>query len=229
VDGHEITGGADLDAAALVPLAAGGRVDLAFTMPAGPVHVAVDGRAGAGLLLSPDGTGAPPPATAGRLLDLTRYPPPAPSPLGPTPRFDHEETLVLDRALGFLDGVPALTYPVNGRTYPAVPPIAVRQGDLVRITVVNRGSEPHPMHPHGHSVLVLSRNGVPASGPLWTDSFDVGPGEVWEVALRADNPGVWMSHCHNLEHALAGMVLHLAYQGVHTPFTVGGPAGNHPE
>ena len=92
----------------------------------------------------------------------------------------------------------------------------VHGGDLVRITVVNRGFEPHPMHPHGHAVLVLARNGLPASGPVWTDSFDVGPGEVWTVALRADNPGIWMSHCHNLEHARAGMVLHLAYAGVDT-------------
>jgi FtsP/CotA-like multicopper oxidase with cupredoxin domain len=110
-----------------------------------------------------------------------------------------------------------LTYPVNGRVYPDVPPIVVREGDLVRITVVNRAFEPHPMHPHGHAaVLVLARNGLPASGPVWTDSFDVGSGEVWTVALRADNPGIWMSHCHNLEHARAGMVLHLAYAGVDT-------------
>ncbi|MEV6931692.1 multicopper oxidase domain-containing protein [Dactylosporangium sp. NPDC051485] len=33
------------------------------------------------------------------------------------------------------------------------------------------------------------------------DTFDVQPGEVWEVALRVDNPGVWMHHRHNLKHA----------------------------
>jgi FtsP/CotA-like multicopper oxidase with cupredoxin domain len=99
----------------------------------------------------------------------------------------------------------------------------------VRLIVVNRGTEPHPMHPHGHAVLVLARDGRPASGPLWMDSFEVGPGEVWEVALRADNPGLWMNHCHNLEHAVAGMVGHLSYEGISTPFAVGDATGNHPE
>lgn len=67
------------------------------------------------------------------------------------------------------------------------------------------------------------------AGPLWTDSFDVGPGEVWQVALRADNPGIWMSHCHDLEHAVQGVVLHLSYEGVASPFAVGAATGNHPE
>ena len=43
------------------------------------------------------------------------------------------------------------------------------------------------------------------------------------------NPGLWMNHCHNLEHAVAGMVGHLAYEGVSTPFAVGNATGNHPE
>jgi FtsP/CotA-like multicopper oxidase with cupredoxin domain len=68
-------------------------------------------------------------------------------------------------------------------------------------------------------VLVLSRNGKAVTGsPLWLDTFDVRPGEVWKVAFRADNPGVWMNHCHNLGHAAAGMALHLEYDGVTTPF-----------
>jgi FtsP/CotA-like multicopper oxidase with cupredoxin domain len=70
----------------------------------------------------------------------------------------------------------------------------------------------HPWHLHGHRVLVLSRNGRPAAGsPLWLDSFDVRPGDVWEVAFLADNPGVWANHCHNLAHADQGMTLHLMY------------------
>jgi FtsP/CotA-like multicopper oxidase with cupredoxin domain len=41
------------------------------------------------------------------------------------------------------------------------------------------------------------------------------------VAFRADNPGIWMDHCHNLNHAAAGMLMHLAYRGVTSPFHVG--------
>ena len=50
-----------------------------------------------------------------------------------------------------------------------------------------------------------------------------------EVAFRANNPGIWMDHCHNLSHAAAGLTMHLAYMGVTTPFETGGTAHNHPE
>jgi FtsP/CotA-like multicopper oxidase with cupredoxin domain len=110
----------------------------------------------------------------------------------------------------------------HGGVFPDVPPVLVTEGDLLRMRVVNRSFETHPMHPHGHHVLVLSVNGrAPTGSPLWLDTFDVQPGEVWEVALRADNPGIWMDHCHNLEHATAGMMFHLAYAGVNPPFTHG--------
>ena len=41
---------------------------------------------------------------------------------------------------------------------------------------------------------------IPTGGPLRLDTFDVRPGEVWDVALRADNPGIWMSHCHHISN-----------------------------
>ena len=86
------------------------------------------------------------------------------------------------------------------------------------------------MHPHGHHVLVVSRNGEHTTGsPLWMDSFDVRPGEVWEVALRADNPGLWAFHCHNLPHATQGMALHLVVRGRDDPVPGRPASGNHPE
>jgi hypothetical protein len=38
-----------------------------------------------------------------------------------------------------------------------------------------------------------------------------------------------MDHCHNLKHAADGMVAHLMYEGVTTPFRIGGGADNQPE
>ncbi len=118
-----------------------------------------------------------------------------------------------------VDGKPAYAQTVDGRAHPSVPDQLVREGDVVRFTVVNRSLETHPWHLHGHPVLILSRDGRRYSGsPLWMDTFDVRPGEVWEVAFRADNPGVWMNHCHNLPHQEQGMMLRLVYDGVTTPF-----------
>jgi FtsP/CotA-like multicopper oxidase with cupredoxin domain len=160
-------------------------------------------------------------------LDILGYGTPAP---GPFERYHKDYTLVLDRLVRFLDGLPSYAYTVNGSVYPDIPPLMVDRGDAVRTTVVNRGTESHPMHLHGHHVLVLSRDGRPVTGsPLWLDTFDVLPGEVWQVAFRADNPGIWLDHCHNLPHAKQGMVLHLAYRGVTSPFAIGRRTPNHPE
>ncbi|MEV0583319.1 multicopper oxidase family protein [Nonomuraea sp. NPDC050310] len=219
VDGRELTRPGQLRGERL-RLAAGGRYDLVFTMPpAGAVALSAGNR----LLVLGDGPAPAPPA--GALLDITAY-----APAGPPPprRFDREVTWVLDRRLTLLDGLPRPAHTVNGRVWPDIEAPVVREGELIKITVANRGRDTHPMHPHGHEVLVLSRNGRPA-GHLRMDTFDVAPGEVWEVALRADNPGVWMSHCHDLSHAALGMTFHLAYEGVGTPFDAGRSSGNHPE
>jgi len=224
IDGRDLNGPTVLTAETTLRLPAGGRYDVVFTMPTGAVHVMVDGRDSDGLLL---GTGAMPAHPAGTDLDITRYGTPAPGPFG---RYNKDYTLVLDRLIRFLDGVPSYAYTVNGGVYPDIPPLIVDQGDAVRTTVVNRGTESHPMHLHGHHVLVLSRNGRPVTGsPLWLDTFDVLPGEVWQVAFQADNPGIWLDHCHNLPHAKQGMVLHVAYRGVTSPFAVGRRTPNHPE
>ncbi|MGH3717084.1 MAG: multicopper oxidase family protein, partial [Micromonosporaceae bacterium] len=202
-------------------LPAGGRYDLAFTMPDRPVILGVDERRTTGVRLLP---GARPAAPAEDTadwpeLDLTRYGSPAATRIDPRGRFDRDLTLVLDRGLAVTGGRPRYAHTVNGRGYPSIPTDLVSEGDLVRFTVVNRGTETHPWHLHGHRVLVLTRDGrAPSGSPLWMDTFDVQPGEVWQVAFRADNPGVWMNHCHNLSHAEAGMSMHLGYAGVTTPF-----------
>ena len=54
-------------------------------------------------------------------------------------------------------------------------------------------------------------------------------GETVDIAFKADNPAVWMDHCHNLPHAAEGLVAHLMYEGVTTPYKIGGDADNEPE
>ncbi len=86
------------------------------------------------------------------------------------------------------------------------------------------------MHLHGHHALVLSRNGEGYTGsPLWVDSLNVEDDETYEIAFVADNPGVWMDHCHNLPHVTEGLLAHLMYDGVTTDYVVGGDADNVPE
>jgi FtsP/CotA-like multicopper oxidase with cupredoxin domain len=235
-DGSELSGPGELTRVGL-RLPAGGRYDLAYRAPEHPVALLVDNDRAGGLRLAPDTSNTGPAAaghttgpanaedTAGPAnaedtagwpeLDLTRYGTAAATPFDLHSRFDRHFTLVLDRGLALTGGLPRYAYTVNGQAFPSIPTEVVRQGDLVRMTVVNRSRDTHPWHLHGHRVLVLARDGrAPTGSPLWLDTFDVRPGEVWDVAFRATNPGLWMNHCHNLSHADQGMMLHLAYEGV---------------
>ena len=230
IDGRRIAGATSLDGAAL-RLPAGGRIDLVFTMPATGSLLTSDASSRVSLLLAPPGADAESltPDRAAGDFDPLPYGTPTAAEL-PSGTGLVRATMVLDRLPRFLSGRPIQGYSVDGQVFPHIPSIEVDEGDVLELTIANRGWETHPMHIHGHHVLVLSRNGVASSGaPLWLDTFDVQPGEVWVVALVADNPGVWMDHCHNLEHAAEGMMMALHYSGVTTPFDQGGDHGNHSE
>lgn len=224
IDGSDLSGPAQVTRVGL-HLPAGGRYDLAFAMPGTAVTLVADDDRGRGLRLRPDSeAGAGPAAEVADTsdwpdLDPTRYGTPGSAPVDAGSRFDQDFTLVLDRRLTLAGSRPRFPFTVNGRAHPDIPTQYVREGDLVRLTIVNRSLAIHPWHLHGHHVLVLARDDRPPTGsPLWLDTFDVLPGETWQVAFRADNPGVWANHCHDLDHAEAGMLLHLAYEGVTTPF-----------
>ena len=86
------------------------------------------------------------------------------------------------------------------------------------------------MHLHGHVLSLLDRDGrAPGGSPLHLDSLLVGPHESWDVAFVADNPGLWMVHCHVLLHAAMGMSAMMSYDGVTTPYNLGVRSGNEPE
>jgi FtsP/CotA-like multicopper oxidase with cupredoxin domain len=212
-----------------VQVTAGGRADLEIVMPADGSGVRVEMGGSAALVLGRASAVALRVATPSRVLDLLSYGSPAAAgfdPAGASRRFEY----AMGRRLGFLDGVPGLWWTINGHLFPDVPMFVVREGDVVRMQISNSSGEVHPMHLHGHHALVLSRDGVAATGsPWWVDSLDVADGESYEVAFLADNPGVWMDHCHSLPHAAEGLVAHLMYEGVTVPYTVGGTAANQPE
>ena len=210
-----------------VTVTAGGRVDLQVTMPQGSaVRIGLGG--GPTTLVIGEGN-APTGAEPRERVDLLSYGKPAELGLDPakaTRVFRYE----IGRRPGFFDGRPGLWWTINGHQFPNVPMFMVTEGDVVRMTIKNSSGQVHPMHLHGHHVVVLSRNGVAATGsPWWTDSLNVEDNETYEVAFVADNPGIWMDHCHNLPHAAQGLVTHLMYTGVTTNFHHGGPASNQPE
>ncbi|GAA2413251.1 multicopper oxidase family protein [Nonomuraea africana] len=228
IDGTEINEPTPVQDKA-VAVAAGGRADIEVTMPedGSPVRIHLGGPSA--VVLGSTSHVPPPIPRPAATLDPLTYGTRAPlafDPGTPDRRFEYD----MGRRPGFLDGVPGLWWTINGHMYPDVPMFHVAQGDVVRMRISNNSGEAHPMHLHGHHAVVLSRDGVPATGsPWWVDSLEVGVGETYEIAFVADNPGIWMDHCHNLPHASEGLTAHLMYEGVTTPFTVGGPAENEPE
>ena len=227
VDGTDVNRPAPVEDR-VITVAAGGRVDLLVTVPRdGAARIQLS-KATAVLVGPAEASATEPPQPSAR-LDLLSYGAPADTGLDPS-RANRRFAYVVTQQPGFVKGRPGVWWAINGRLYPNVPMFMVTSGDLVAMHIENRTSESHPMHLHGHRLLVTARDGVPATGsPWWTDSFDVLPGQAFDVLFAADNPGIWMDHCHNLEHARDGMVAHLSYAGITTPFRLGGPSGNEPE
>mgnify|MGYP000252492994 CR=1 FL=1 len=66
----------------------------------------------------------------------------------------------------------------------------------------------HPFHVHGTQFLVLSRNGhAPYPNEHgFKDTVGVNPGETVRLLVRFDLPGVYMYHCHIIEHEDGGMM-----------------------
>jgi FtsP/CotA-like multicopper oxidase with cupredoxin domain len=228
VDGRDVHGPTAVDDRAVV-VTAGGRIDLELTAPADGSDVRVQVGASTAVLVG-RGTAqvaAPPPPE--KELDLLSYGTTAPlgfDPADATRSFRY----AIGRRPGFVRGKPGLWWTINGHLFPHVPMFVVQEGDVVKVRISNSSGDVHPMHLHGHHAVVLARNGVRASGsPWWFDSLDVGDGETYDVAFVADNPGIWMDHCHNLTHAQQGLVTHLMYAGVTEPYRVGGSSDNEPE
>jgi len=69
---------------------------------------------------------------------------------------------------------------------------------------------PHPIHLHGMQFQVLQRRGVTHQGYVdegWKDTVLLMPGERIRLLVRfGDYPGLYLYHCHNLEHEDMGMM-----------------------
>jgi FtsP/CotA-like multicopper oxidase with cupredoxin domain len=69
---------------------------------------------------------------------------------------------------------------------------------------------PHPLHLHGKQFQVLERGGVMHSGYIdegWKDTVLLMPGERIRILVGfEDYEGLYLYHCHNLEHEDMGMM-----------------------
>jgi len=97
---------------------------------------------------------------------------------------------------------------LNGKSGPATTPLIVKQGDRVRIRLVNLGMDHHPMHLHGHQFYITGTEGgrVPESAWYPTNTALVGVAQAKDIEFDAVYPGDWMFHCHLPHHMMNQMV-----------------------
>ncbi|MHB1309401.1 MAG: multicopper oxidase family protein, partial [Limisphaerales bacterium] len=142
-------------------------------------------------------------------------------------------TFTLDM-LGMAHGINGVMFDVNRVDF------RVPSGELEIWAFRNTTDEIHPMHPHGALFQVLDRNGdtdLPPENRGWKDTVLVWPNETVRVLIRFEAyGGVFVSHCHNLEHEDSGMMqnfevlpvrLTVGHQGEHLAFSFPGPATNY--
>jgi FtsP/CotA-like multicopper oxidase with cupredoxin domain len=96
---------------------------------------------------------------------------------------------------------------VNGERHHHAEPVNV--GELQVWDVVNATMMDHPFHLHGFFFQVLEIGGKQPAWRSLEDVINVPPKATARIAWYPDDrPGMWMYHCHILEHHAAGMMAH---------------------
>jgi FtsP/CotA-like multicopper oxidase with cupredoxin domain len=200
-DGYPVT---PVDTDALL-IGMGERYDVLVTLDDGvfPLIALAEGKTGAARALVRTGPGDPPaPQTRANELDGTiiGYPDLTPTASAALPIKQPD----IVHRLALTGGMMSYDWGINGRAGHLTDPARIREGQRVRVQFTNTTMMWHPMHIHGHTFQLGNR------GPR-KDTAIVLPGQTLACDFDADNPGQWMTHCHNAYHAEAGMMTVLGY------------------
>jgi manganese oxidase len=90
-------------------------------------------------------------------------------------------------------------YSTNGYLYGNGPIMTMHQGERVRWYLMSMGTgvNLHTPHWHGNTVTVAG---------MRMDSVNLLPATMITADMVADNPGIWLFHCHVSDHITAGML-----------------------
>lgn len=95
---------------------------------------------------------------------------------------------------------------INNEIWPHITPLKIKKGDRVEMVFENDTGMAHPMHFHGHVFQVSEIDGTKLKNGPMRDTILVLPHSTKKIIFDADNPGIWMMHCHVLYHMAAGMM-----------------------
>lgn len=94
---------------------------------------------------------------------------------------------------------------INGIAQGNLKKMSFKQGQTVRFVIVamnDEGSQNHSAHFHGEMLREMSRRNY------YKDVFDLPSAVALDLILEAENPGLWMLHCHVEHHASEMMALY---------------------
>jgi FtsP/CotA-like multicopper oxidase with cupredoxin domain len=192
-------------------LGMGERYDVLVTAEDGvfPLTALAEGKKASARALLRTGAGTTPAASVrpkeldGRLLTAER--------------LTADESVALSRKepdrtvrLRLTGGMEKYDWAFDKKPYRADQRHPVRSGERVRLVFANSTSMWHPVHLHGHTFALPGGAGGTAGARK--DTAIVLPNGTLTVDFDADNPGLWMIHCHNVYHSEAGMMTILGYR-----------------
>jgi len=81
-------------------------------------------------------------------------------------------------------------FTINGKAFPANEAWTVKEGDHVRVRLINISNLTHPMHLHGGDFTVVAKNGEPIRPERQetVNTISIDAAEIYDVIFRADNP-----------------------------------------
>jgi len=103
---------------------------------------------------------------------------------------------------------------VNGVPFWKAKPYLATLGETQIWTVKNDSKFAHPFHLHGFFFLPLDETLEPIHPMAWKDTINVPIDGTVRFLVRFDErPGMWMFHCHILDHADGGLMGHVHVGG----------------
>jgi len=114
---------------------------------------------------------------------------------------------------------------INGKSYPATKRIGIKQGEWIRVRLINASGLTHHMHLHGHDFWWVAQDGNDLPEPRKLNTIHVEPGGTYDIMIYGDNPGFWTFHDHKTTHVTnngiypGGMLTVLAYEDFEPTYT----------
>ena len=108
------------------------------------------------------------------------------------------------------DGDGKSEFHVNGVPFWKAEPYLAKIGETQIWTIKNDSSFAHPFHLHGFFFLPLDEKLQPIHPMVWKDTLNVPmDSTIRFVVVFDERPGMWMFHCHILDHADGGLMGHV--------------------